>query len=88
MNCNTPDFSVLHYLLEFSQIHVHCVSDAIQQSHPQSPPSPPSLNVSQHLGLFQSVRFFFLSGGQNTRALASTSVLPMNVQSCFLKSFL
>ena len=59
MNCNTPDFSVLHYLLEFSQIHVHCVNDAIQQSHPQSPPSPPSLNVSQHLGLFQSVRFFF-----------------------------
>ena len=29
MDCSTPAFPVLHYLLEFTQIHVHWVSDAI-----------------------------------------------------------
>ena len=29
MDCNKPGFSVLHYLLEFVQIHVHWVGDAI-----------------------------------------------------------
>ena len=46
-------FSVLHYLPEFAQTHVHQVSDAIQPSHPLSPPSPPALHLSQHHGLFQ-----------------------------------
>ena len=50
---HTQDFLVLHYLLEFAQTHVHQVSDAIQPSHPLSSPSPPVLNLSQHLGLFQ-----------------------------------
>ena len=30
----TLSFSVLHYLLEFAQTHVHRVSDAIQPYHP------------------------------------------------------
>ena len=30
MDCSTPGFPVLHCLPEFAQIHVHCVSDAIQ----------------------------------------------------------
>ena len=51
-NCSTPGFPVLHYLLEFTQTHVHWVSDAIQPSHPLSPPSP---FLSQHQGLFQEV---------------------------------
>ena len=34
MDCSTPGSPVLHYLLEFAQIHVHGVSDAIQPSHP------------------------------------------------------
>ena len=34
---HTPSFPVLHYLPEFAQTHVHCVSDAIQSSHPLSP---------------------------------------------------
>ena len=34
MNCSTPGFSVLHYLPEFAQIHVHWFSDAIQPTHP------------------------------------------------------
>ena len=37
--------------LEFTQIHVHRVSDAIQPSHPLSSPSPPALNPSQHQSL-------------------------------------
>ena len=32
MNCSTPGFPVLHYLLEFVQTHVHWVSDAISSS--------------------------------------------------------
>ena len=36
-----------------TQTHVHCVSDAIQPSHPLSSPSPPALNLSQYQGLFK-----------------------------------
>ena len=36
MDCSTPGFPVLHYLLEFAQTHVHSVSDAIQLSCPLS----------------------------------------------------
>ncbi|KAB0353738.1 hypothetical protein FD755_023564 [Muntiacus reevesi] len=35
----------------FTQTHVHRVGDAIQPSHPLSPPSPPAPNPSQHQGL-------------------------------------
>ena len=52
MDCSTPGFPVLHYLLEFAQTHVHWVNDAIQPSNPLSPPSPPVLNLSQRQGLF------------------------------------
>ena len=55
MDCSTPGFPVLHYLMEFVQTHVHWVSYVIQPSHPLSSPSPPSLNLSQHQGLFQWV---------------------------------
>ena len=53
MDCSTLGFPVLHYLSEFTQIHVRRVSDAIQPSHPLVPPSPLSLSLSQHQGLFQ-----------------------------------
>ena len=55
MNCSTPGLPVHHQLLEFTQTHVHRVSDAIQPSHPLSSPSPPAPNPSQHRGLFQWV---------------------------------
>ena len=55
MDCSMPGFPVLHYLLELAQTHVHWVSDAIQPSHPLSPPSPLALSLSQHQGLFQWV---------------------------------
>ena len=47
IDCSTTCFSVLHYLLEFSQNQVRWVDDAIQTSHPLSCPSPPALNLSQ-----------------------------------------
>ena len=46
---------VHHQLLEFTQAHVHWVSDAIQPSHPLSSPSPPAFSLPQHQGLFQWV---------------------------------
>ena len=55
MDCSTPGFPVHHQLPEFAQIHVHWVSDAIQPSHPLSPPSLPIFNLSQRQGLFQWV---------------------------------
>ena len=50
MDWSAPGFPVLHYLLEFAQIPVHWVSDAIQPSHPLLPSPPPALNLSQHQG--------------------------------------
>ena len=75
MNCSTPGFSVLHYLLKFAQIHVYWVSDAIQLSHPLLPPfssCPQSFPTS---GTFP-MSPLLASGGQSTGA--SASVLPMN----------
>ena len=53
--CSTPGLSVHHHLLEFTQTDVHWVSDTIQPSHPLFSTSPPSLNLSQHQGLFKWV---------------------------------
>ena len=53
MNHSTPGLPVHHQLPEFTQTHVHRVSDAIQPSHPLSSPSPLAPNPSQHQGLFQ-----------------------------------
>ena len=53
------------------------VSDAIQPSHPLSPPSPPAFNLSQQMSQL------FTSGGQNIGVSSSTSVLPVNIQDWF-----
>ena len=42
MNHSTPGLPVYHQLPEFTETHVHRVSDAIQPSHPLSSPSPSS----------------------------------------------
>ena len=55
INCSTPGLPVYHHLPEFTQTHVHWVSDAIQPSHPLSSPCPSSPNPSQHQGLFYLV---------------------------------
>ena len=55
MICSTPGLPVHHRLPEFTQTHVHRVSDAIQPSHPLSSPSPLAPNPSQHQSLFKWV---------------------------------
>ena len=55
MNPSMPGLPVHHQLPEFTQTHVHRVSDAIQPSHPLSSPSPPAPNPLQHQSLFQWV---------------------------------
>ena len=80
MDCSMPVFPVHHQLPELAQTHVHWVDDAIQPSHPVIPFS--------HLQIFPASGSFlmsqlFASGGQSIRASASTSVIPMNIQSWF-----
>ena len=55
LSCVRLFAGVHHQLPEFTQTHVHWVSDAIQASHPLSCPSPPALNTSQHQSLFKWV---------------------------------
>ena len=50
---STPGLSVHQKLTEFTQTHVHWVSDAIQSPYPISLPSPPALSLSWHQGLFK-----------------------------------
>ena len=50
MNSSTPGLPIHHQLLEFTQTHVHRVSNAIKPSHPLSSPSPSAPNPSQHQG--------------------------------------
>ena len=83
MDCSMPGLPVQQQRLEPTQTHVHRVSDAIQQSHPLSSPSPPAFNLCQAPGSFP-ISLFFPSGGQSIGVSASTSVLPMNIQDYFL----
>ena len=53
MNHSTLGLPVHYQLPEFTQTHVHLVSDAIQPSHPLLSPSPTAPNPSQHKSLFQ-----------------------------------
>ena len=82
MNCSTPGFPVLHYLLELAQ--TQCLSSrwchptisssvAPFSSCPQSFPASGSFPISQ----------LFSTGGQSTGASASASVLPKNIQDWF-----
>ena len=79
MDCSTPGFSVPHHLLEFAQVHVHWISDAIQ----------PSLSVSIFSLCLQPfpasgsfpVSQLFASGGQSIGA--SVPVLAVSIQIWF-----
>ena len=53
MNRSMPGLPVHHQHPEFTETHVHRVSDAIQPSHPLSSPSPLAPNPSQQQSLFQ-----------------------------------
>ena len=76
MNHSTPGLPVHHHLLEFTQIHVHRVGDAISSfvipisSCPQSLPASESFPVSQ----------LFAWGGQSTGVSSLASFLPKNTQ--------
>ena len=83
MDCSTLAFPVLYYLPEFAQMYVHWVGDAIQLSHSLSPPFSSCPQSFPALGSFPK-GWLFTSGGQNTGASASASVLPMNIQGWFL----
>ena len=56
-----PGFPVLHHLLELAQTHVHWVNDAIQPSHPLSPPSPPALNFSHQGNNIYNMKFVMVT---------------------------
>ena len=81
VNCSMSVFPDLHCLLEFVQIHVHWVGDAITVSSAvapflfclQSSPASGSFPMSQ----------LFASGGRSIRASASSAFLPMNIQGWF-----
>ena len=60
MDCNMPDFPVLHGLLGFTQTHVHWVSDAIQPSHPL-------LSLLLLPSIFPSIRVFFSESALDIR---------------------
>ena len=74
----TPGLPVHHQLPEFTQTHVHRVSDAIQPSHPLLSPSSLAPNPSQHQSL--PMRQLFAWGGQSTGVSASASFLPKKSQ--------
>ena len=80
VNCSMPDSSVLHYLLEFAQIHVHWARDSISTEivlccHLLLF----AFSLCQYQGLFKSQ--LFASDGQSFGA--SASVLLLNIQSWF-----
>ena len=79
MNRSTPGLPVHHQLPEFTQTHVHQVSDAIQPSHPLLSPSPPASNPCQHQSFFPMSQHFAW-GGQSIGVSASASVPPLNTQ--------
>ena len=80
MNHSTPGRPVHHLLPEFTQTHVHWVSQwchpAISSSVVPFSSCPQSLPAS---GYFQMSQLF-ASGGQSVGVSASTSVLPMKTQ--------
>ena len=78
MNPSTPGLPVHHQLLEFTQTHVHRVSDAIQPSHPLPsllllPPIPPSIRVFSNESTLH-MRW------PSTGVSALASFLPKNTQ--------
>ena len=77
MDYSMPCFPVLHYLPEFTQTHVHQLSDAIQPSHAVTP-----FSCLQSFPTSRSfpTSWFFTSGGPSIGASPSASILPVNIQ--------
>ena len=81
MDGSRPGFSVLHYLPEFFQAHVHWFSVALQPSHSLPPPSSPALSLTS-IRVFAS-ESLFMSGSRRIGASASASVFPVNIRGWF-----
>ena len=79
MNRSKPGLPVHHQLPEFTQTHVHQVSDAIKPLYPLShpfPSCPQSLPASESFPMSQ----LFSWGSQSTRVSALASFLPKKSQ--------
>ena len=69
MDCSTPVLPVHYQLPEFTQTHVHWVSDVIQPSHPLSSPSPPVNQLiwpelsERHIETLNTSRFYYYCPG-------------------------
>ena len=84
MDCSTPGFPVLHYVLEFAPSHAHWVGEVM-----------PSKNISSSVTPFSSClqsfpvpgsfprSWFFALDAQSLGASASASGLSMNIQGWF-----
>ena len=83
MNRITPGLPVHHQLTESTQTHVHRVSDAIQPSHPLSPPSPPALSPFQHQGHHQGMTAGLPQSGARPLAVYFSWLLPLSVHYFF-----
>ena len=90
MDCSTPGLSVHYQLQEFTQTHIHWVSDAIQPSHPLSSPSPKwhwyQINSPSSLKVCCSWYYYsYLSYCMISLCwFMSCSVCPLNSWSCAL----
>ena len=76
MNRSTPGLPVHHHLLEFTQTHVHWVSDAISSSVVPFSSCPQSLPASESFPMSQ----LFAWGGQRTGVSTLASFLPKKSQ--------
>ena len=86
MDCSMPGLPIHHQLPEFTQTHVHWVSDAIQPSHPLSSPSL-AFSLPQHQGFFKGMSQFFTSGGQSIGVSVSASLLTMSGRTHSIKDW-
>ena len=83
MDYNTPGFPALQQLAKLIQTHVHWVDDAIKLSHPLLSPYPPTLNLSQHQGLFR-----WVSSSHQVAKVLEFQLLHQSFQWIFRTDFL
>ena len=81
MDHSTPGLSVLHHLLRFAQVYIHCIGDAIQPSHPLMSSSP-AFSLFPASGTFP-MSCLFASDDWNTGVSASPSIFPVSIQGWF-----
>ena len=83
MDGSMPHLPVHHQFPEFTQSHIHWVSDAIQPSHPLLSPSPPVFSRSQHQGLFK-----WVSSSQQVAKVMEFHLQHQSIQWMFRNDFL